>query len=88
MCVGVVCCWCLVKKSYLHSGRSKVTRVTVGRDTHLSFRVCEVNLATLKVATKLRALPCTMCRSPCVGVWSRMASHTYHPVLSSETFDT
>ena len=32
------------------SGRSKVTRVTVGRDRNQSFRVCKVNLATLKVA--------------------------------------
>ena len=39
-------------KRYLHSGMSKVTRATVGRDTNKSFRVCEVNLATLKVATK------------------------------------
>ena len=30
--------------------RSKVTPVTVGRDTDQSFRVCKVNLATLKVA--------------------------------------
>ena len=29
-----------------------MTRVTVGHDTDQSFRVCEVNLATLKVATK------------------------------------
>ena len=36
----------------LNSGRSKVTRVTVGRDIHRSCRVCKVNLATLKVATK------------------------------------
>ena len=35
----------------LHSGRSKVTRVTVGRDTNQSIRVCKVNLATMKVAT-------------------------------------
>ena len=34
----------------MHSGRSKATRVTVGRDTNQSFRVCEANLATLKVA--------------------------------------
>ena len=34
----------------LHSGRSKVTRVTVGRDTNQSLRVCKLNLATLKVA--------------------------------------
>ena len=32
----------------LLSGRSKVTRATVGRITNQSFRVCEVNLATLK----------------------------------------
>ena len=40
----------------LHSGRSKVTRGTVGRDIHQpanqSFRVCKVNLATLNVAIK------------------------------------
>ena len=34
----------------LHSGRSKVTRVTVGRDVDKSSRVCKVNLSTLKVA--------------------------------------
>ena len=39
-------------KGYLHSGRSMVARVTVGRDTNQSFRVCKVNLATLKVATR------------------------------------
>ena len=38
----------------LHSGRSKVTRATVGRDTNQSFRVCNVHLATLKVATILK----------------------------------
>ena len=38
-----------------HSGKSKVTRVTVGRDTKQSFRVCKVNLATLKVATHFHA---------------------------------
>ena len=41
---------------FLHSGRSRVTRVTVGRDidqTNQSFRVCKVNLATLKVAINL-----------------------------------
>ena len=32
----------------LHSGRSKVTRVTVGRDTDQRFRACKVNLATPK----------------------------------------
>ena len=41
----------------LLSGRSKVTRVTVGRDIHQptnqSFRVCKVNLGTLKVAKKM-----------------------------------
>ena len=36
----------------LHSGRSKVTRVTVGRAVHQCFRVCKDNLATLKVALK------------------------------------
>ena len=35
-----------------HSGRSKVARVTVGRDVDQSFRVCKVNLATLEVALK------------------------------------
>ena len=40
------------KKGSSHSGRSKVTRVTVGRDTDQSFRFCKVNLATLKVAMK------------------------------------
>ena len=34
----------------LHSGRSKVARVTVGRDILPSFRVCKVGLTTLKVA--------------------------------------
>ena len=34
----------------LHSGRSKVTRGTVGRDVHQSFGVCKVNLATPNVA--------------------------------------
>ena len=29
-----------------HSGRSMVTRVTVGRDIHQSFRVCKVNCST------------------------------------------
>ena len=42
--------------SSLHSGRSKVARGTVGRDIHQptnqNFRVCKVNLATLKVAMK------------------------------------
>ena len=38
---------------YLHSGRSKVTPATVGRDTNQSFRVCKVDLATLKVAENL-----------------------------------
>ena len=33
-------------KGSLHSGRSKVTRVAVGRNTDQSFRVCKVNLAT------------------------------------------
>ena len=36
----------IFKKGYLHSGRSKVTRVTVGRDIHQSSRVCKGNLAT------------------------------------------
>ena len=36
-----------------HPGRSKVTRATVGRDTDKSFRVCKVNLATLKSRNKL-----------------------------------
>ena len=31
----------------LHSGRSKVTRVTVGRDVHQIFYVCKVNLAKM-----------------------------------------
>ena len=39
-------------KGDLHSGRSKVTRVTVGRDTNQSFRVCIVNLATPEVVKK------------------------------------
>ena len=34
----------------LHSGRSQVTSITVGRDTNKSFRVCKVDLATLQVA--------------------------------------
>ena len=41
----------------LHSGKSKATRGTVGRDidqpTNQSFRVCEVNFSTLKVASFL-----------------------------------
>ena len=37
----------------VHSGRSKVTRIMVGRDTNQSFRVCKVNLATLNVANIL-----------------------------------
>ena len=41
------------KKSSLHSDKSRVTRVSVGRAIHQptnqSFRVCTVNLATLKV---------------------------------------
>ena len=42
------------------SGKSKVTRVTVGRDTtNQSFRVCKVNLATRKVATKTRSCSST-----------------------------
>ena len=32
-------------KASSHSGRSKVTRTTVGRDTNQSLGVCEVNLA-------------------------------------------
>ena len=39
--------------SSLHLGRSTVTRGTVGRDTCQSFRVCKVDLATLKVATNV-----------------------------------
>ena len=39
------------KVPYIRAGQ-KVTRVTVGRDIHPSFRVCKVNLATLKVAIK------------------------------------
>ena len=42
------------KKRSLHSGRSKITRVTVGRD-HQCFRVCKVNLVALKVAIKFSA---------------------------------
>ena len=38
--------------SSLRSGWSKATRVTVGRHTDQSFGVCDVNLATLKVAMK------------------------------------
>ena len=45
-------CFC---QGYLHSGRSEVTRVTVGRDK--VFRVCKVNLATLKVAIN-QTKPC------------------------------
>ena len=37
----------------LHSGRSKETRVTVGRDIHQSFRVCKVDIATLKVVATI-----------------------------------
>ena len=37
-------------KGSLQAGKSKVTRVTVCRDTDQSFRVCHVNLATPKVA--------------------------------------
>ena len=44
-------------KGSLHSGRWKVTRVTVGRDTNQSFRVCKVTRATLKVAINLATLP-------------------------------
>ena len=41
------------KKQVLYiSGWSKVTRFTVGRHTDQSFGVCDVNLATLKVAMK------------------------------------
>ena len=44
----------LVFKGFLHWGRSKIKRGTVGRDndqpTRQSFGVCEVNLATLEVA--------------------------------------
>ena len=42
--------FCFFLKGYLHSGRSKVTRVVVGRDTNQSYRFCKVNLAALKVA--------------------------------------
>ena len=44
------------EKNSLHSGRSKVTRVTVGRDidqpTNQCFGVCKDHLATLKVAKR------------------------------------
>ena len=40
-----------LKKSSLHSGRSKVTRATVGRDTKQSFRVCKVKLAESEKTT-------------------------------------
>ena len=43
-----------LKKCSLHSGRSNVTRVTVGRG-HQSFRVSKVHLATLKVGEGLLA---------------------------------
>ena len=51
--------FCLVfLKDSLHSGKSKVTRVTVGRDTNQptnqSSRVCKVDLPTLKVAIRLQ----------------------------------
>ena len=55
-------------QSFLHSGRSKVTRVTVGRDTTIqSFRVCKVNLATLKVATTTTQSTSTQEGPPCTG---------------------
>ena len=48
--------FCVFFFKSLYSGRSKVTRGTVGRDIHQptnqSFRVCKVNLATLRVAMK------------------------------------
>ena len=45
-----VCFFDFLFQGSLHSGRSEVTRVTVGRDTDQSFRVCKVDLSTLKVA--------------------------------------
>ena len=40
------------QKGCLHSGRSEITRVTVGRYIHQSLGACGVNLATLKVAIR------------------------------------
>ena len=49
-------------KGSLHSSRSKVTRVTVGRDP--SFRVCNVNLATRMIATKDSSMTCAKVQVP------------------------
>ena len=53
-------------KSSSRSGRSKVTRVTVGHDTDQSVRVCKDDLATLKVAMKMVMAPSGCEYRPCM----------------------